>query len=71
MIDCLYNITAILKDPAATGQAYRKGGLKKRLLGIEEDTAKYVGKPDWDEYNRAETKELNLLIRQSDYTEQE
>lgn len=71
MIDCLYNVTAILQDPATNGPAYRKGGLKKRLEDIEEDRATYAGKPDWDEFCRVQLRALDGLIRSSGYTEQE
>ena len=51
MIDCLYNITLILENPAENGIAYHKSGIKKRLLDIEEDQKTYAGKPEWDSYN--------------------
>jgi hypothetical protein len=68
MIDCLYNITAILQDPATLGASYRKAGLKKRLLEIEEDQVTYAGKPDWDEYNERQLQALEVLIRASGHT---
>jgi hypothetical protein len=71
MIDCLYNITAILQDPETKGPAYRKAGLKKRLGDIEEDRATYDGKANWDEYNAVQLSALDVLIRGSGYTEQE
>jgi hypothetical protein len=71
MIDCLYNITAILQDPTTNGPSYRKGGLKKRLSDIEEDQLTYAGKPEWDEYNAAQLRALDILIRGSGYSEQE
>jgi hypothetical protein len=71
MIDCLYNVTAILEDPAANGVAYRKSGLKKRLLDIEEDEADYGGQPEWDSYNALQKNALDLLIRGSGFSEDE
>lgn len=71
MIDCLYNITAILQDPSEKGPAYRKAGLKKRLTDIEEDRATYAGRANWDEYNALQLSALDGLIRGSGYTEPE
>ncbi len=71
MIDCLYNITMILDDPAENGPLYRRFGLKKRLLDIEEDQATYAGKPEWDNYNSEQKKALDWLIRASGFTEDE
>jgi hypothetical protein len=70
MIDCLYNITAILEDPER-GVAYRKSGLKKRLTDIEEDEQNYGGKPEWDTYNANQKWALRNLIAGSRFTEDE
>lgn len=48
LIDCLYNITAILEAPAVKGAEFRKRGYKAKLAALEEDEAKYGGQPDWD-----------------------
>lgn len=69
MIDCLYNITLILEDPAENGAAYRKSGLKKRLLDIEEDQQTYAGKPEWDTYTTQQKNSLEWMIRASGFTE--
>jgi hypothetical protein len=69
MIDCLYNITAILEDPEK-GVAYRKSGLKKRLLDIEEDEQNYGGTPEWDSYNENNKWALKNLIAGSRFTEE-
>jgi hypothetical protein len=69
MIDCLYNVTAILEDPAEKGKAYRKSGLKKRLLDIDEDQETYGGRPEWDSYNSNQRRALDILIRSSGFTE--
>ena len=71
MIDCLYNITFILESPAVNGTAYRKSGLKKRLLDIDEDQQMYAGKPEWDSYNEQQRKALDWLIRGSGFNEDE
>jgi len=70
MIDCLYNITAILEDPNR-GVDYRKSGLKKRLADIEEDEQNYAGKPEWDTYNGDQKWALRNLIAGSGFTEDE
>jgi hypothetical protein len=69
MIDCLYNVTLILEDPAENGTAYHKSGLKKRLLDIEEDQQTYAGRPEWDSYNEQQRQALDWLIRGSGFTE--
>ncbi|MGA3072962.1 MAG: hypothetical protein ABSG56_04640 [Bryobacteraceae bacterium] len=71
MIDCLYNITLILEDPAENGVAYHKSGLKKRLLDIEGDQQTYAGRPEWDSYNEQQMQALDWLIRASGFTEAE
>jgi hypothetical protein len=67
MIDCLYNITAILEAPQK-GVVYRKSGLKKRLADIEEDERNYGGKPEWDAYNSNQKWALRILIAGSGLT---
>jgi hypothetical protein len=71
MIDCLYNITLILENPALHGPTYRKSGMKKRLLDIEEDRATYAGKSEWEFYLNQQTSALGDLIRGSGLTEDE
>jgi hypothetical protein len=50
LIDCLYNVTAILQNPGSLGPAYRKSGFKKVLQELDEDQARYGGDPKWDAY---------------------
>jgi hypothetical protein len=71
MIDCLYNITSIMENPAVNGTAYRKSGLKNRLRDIEADEEKYGGRPEWDDFNRERRKNLGALIRRGGLTEAE
>ena len=71
MIDCLYNITVILEDPRENGVWYRKSGLKKRLLAIEDDSRVYGGNADWDEYLRNCNWALRGLMGSSNFTEDE
>ena len=70
LIDCLYNVTAILENPTDNGSWYHVSGLKKRLLDIEEDERTYAGKPEWDEYNARQKRLLFWLIRADGFTEQ-
>jgi len=50
MIDCLYNITFILENPSVHGEMFRKSGFKKVLKNLDEDTQRYGGQRDWDDY---------------------
>ena len=50
MIDCFYNITAILQNPAVKGAEFRRSGYKAKLTAFEEDEARYGGQPGWDEW---------------------
>src|SRR5712692_4539041 len=45
-IDCLYNITAILQNPAVKGAEFRRSGYKAKLSALDEDVAKYGGQPE-------------------------
>src|SRR5260370_555610 len=71
MIDCMYNVTAILENPAERGPAYRKSGLKRRLRDIADDEEKYGGKEEWDAFNIKRREGLNLLIRACGFTDDE
>ncbi|MDE3167344.1 MAG: hypothetical protein KGN36_16195 [Acidobacteriota bacterium] len=68
MIDCLYNVTAILENPSERGVAYRKSGLKKRLAAIEEDMQTYRGMPAWHSYLDRHMWALRGLIDKSGLT---
>jgi len=48
MIDCLYNITTILQNPRANGPWYKMSGFKKMLAALNDNEARYGGRPDWD-----------------------
>ena len=50
MIDCLYNITSILQNPGANGRWFRMSGFKKMLDALDEDKARYSGRPEWDRW---------------------
>ena len=69
LIDCLYNVTAILESPTEKGILYRASGLKKRLGDIEDDEKTYGDKPDWNTYLRDNKWALRGLIGKSNFTE--
>jgi hypothetical protein len=48
MIDCLYNITAILKSPGPKGYQFRESGFKQILTALDADERRYGGDPKWD-----------------------
>jgi hypothetical protein len=63
MIDCLYNITAILEDPAGNGTWFRKSGFRKALAAFEKDEDRYGGRPEWDRWIAKGREMLDLQIR--------
>ncbi len=68
LIDCLYNVTAILENPAGVGAAYRKSGFKKVLKDLDEDQQRYGGQPKWDAYIAERRKIVDRQIRQCGLT---
>jgi hypothetical protein len=63
MIDCLYNITAILENPAENGPRFRRSGLKKTFEALKEDEQKYGGKQEWDQWIKGRREQLLSLMR--------
>ena len=63
MIDSLYNITSILRDPRHNGPRFRKYGYQKFLKGLDEDQARYGGRPEWDEWIAKGRAEVDFEIR--------
>jgi hypothetical protein len=63
MIDCLYNITAILKDPGSNGYLFRKSGYRLLLRALESDEKRYGGDPKWDEFMARQRKNISLDMR--------
>lgn len=68
LIDCLYNVTAILEDPAEKATQYRKSGLKKSLDDIDEDLKRYAGQQDREGFLRQRRNAVELLVRVSGLT---
>jgi len=63
MIDCLYNVTAILQDPRKNGPWFRKSGYRKLLEGLDQDQARYGDDPEWDAWIRNARSEIEFDIR--------
>jgi hypothetical protein len=68
LIDCLYNVTAILENPAEKAPQYRKSGLKKTIDDIDEDLSRYAGQVDQEEFLRERRTGAELLLRMSGFT---
>jgi hypothetical protein len=63
MIDCLYNVTAILQDPAGKGSLWRESGYRKAFAALDQTEKRYGGQPKWDEWIRKNREALDLGIR--------
>ena len=50
LIDCLYNLTIILEDPTMNGVTFRKSGIKKFVLNLEEEESRYRGRSEWQKH---------------------
>jgi hypothetical protein len=68
MIDCLYNITAILKSPGKKGYQFRESGLKQILNALDADEQRYGGDPRWDEWIVKHREHLDLEMRRTGIT---
>jgi hypothetical protein len=63
MIDCLYNITAILRNPGVNGPWFRQSGYRKMLAALDEDEKRYGGQPKWDAWLANARSGLDLGMR--------
>jgi hypothetical protein len=63
MMDCLYNVTAILQDPAGKGVLWRESGYRKAFAALDETETRYGGQPEWDEWIRKNREALDIGIR--------
>lgn len=68
MIDCLYNITAILENPKVKGRQFRDSGYRQLLEGIEADEKRYGGNSDWDAHLEHFRGQIELDIRRNGIT---
>ena len=71
LIDCFYNVTAILQSPATKGLQYRCSGLRNALTDLDDLLEKYKGKPEWDSYINERKNYLDILIRPTEMTRAE
>jgi len=63
LIDCLYNVTAILQDPSTNGAWFRMSGYRKLLGALDEDEKRYGGQPKWDEWIKKSRDGLDFGMR--------
>jgi hypothetical protein len=68
MIDCLYNITAILQAPAQKGTLFRKSGYQRALQAADEDENCYGGRREWDEWIATQRSGIDFGLRDSGFT---
>jgi hypothetical protein len=69
MIDCLYNITAILGNPASKGEQFRVSGYKNVLETLDADEKRYGGDHKWDEWIAEQRKMIGFDMRLNGFTE--
>lgn len=62
MIDCLYNVTAMLDNPAR-GYTFRLSGYRKALEALDLDEKRYGGDADWDAYIARQRGVVDLMSR--------
>jgi len=67
MIDCFYNITAMLADPSK-GFQFRESGYKQALAALDANEKRYGGDPSWDVYIASRRKQLSLSLRRDGLT---
>jgi hypothetical protein len=63
LIDNLYNVTYILRSPAANGRSYRISGIKNEQRDLKEDEARYAGLPEWDKWLADSRVKIDLNMR--------
>jgi len=71
MIDCFYNITALLEDPAVNGTVFRSSGYRLTLEALDSDEARYGGDPKWDDWIARQRKDLEFDMRANGFSEAE
>jgi hypothetical protein len=68
LIDCLYNVTAILENPTQRAVEYRKSGLKKAFVELDELRIKYSDQPEFEGYIAQRRRALEILLLESEFT---
>lgn len=71
LIDCLYNITVIIENPVVHGRNFRLGGMKKFLLNLEEEEARYGNRPEWQQHFQDRRRLLAAMLAQTEVSESE
>jgi hypothetical protein len=71
MIDCLYNITAILKNPGVNAHLFRNSGYRLMLESLDKDAARYGGDPKWDDWIARQRSMIDFDMRTNGFTEVE
>ena len=69
MIDCLYNITAILQDPAVNGTLFRKSGYRLMLESLDADESRYGTDPKWSDWIARQRSTIRLDMRANGFDE--
>ncbi len=69
MIDCLYNITAILENPATNGCLFRESGFRLALESLDSDERNYGGSPRWDNWIARQRRLLDQEMRRNGFDE--
>lgn len=69
MIDCLYNITAMLEDPKNKPAEFRRSGYRMAIEALEEDERKYSSNQDprWAEWFQKRRDALDLGMRRDGF----
>lgn len=70
MIDCLYNITAMLDDPRNKPAEFRKSGYRMAIEALEEDKCKYGNSSDamWADWLAKRADTLDLARRRDGFS---
>ncbi|MBZ5502393.1 MAG: hypothetical protein LAN59_09145 [Acidobacteriia bacterium] len=68
MIDCLYNVTSILKSPGPKGYQFRESGYKLALRALDDDEQRYGGDPKWDSYIAEKRRLITVAMKTNGIT---
>ena len=71
MIDCLYNATALMKDPVLNGRLFRMSGYLKLLSNLDKDEARYGHKAKWKLFIDKRRSMLRDNLRGAGFKEEE
>jgi hypothetical protein len=69
LIDCLYNVTAILESPEAKGHLFRESGYKRILLALDANEERYGKDPKWSDWIAYQRRIISNDMRMSGFTE--